>query len=58
MGQQPREQVPGQARGGAQPVPLAVAPEQDLRHGQAGQLGVGDFRRPSRPAAAGPAKRG
>ena len=40
-------------RGAAgQPVPLVVAPEQDLRHGQAGELGVGDVRRPSRPAAA------
>ena len=36
-----------QARGGAQPVPLVVVTEQDLRHGQAGELGVGDFRRPS-----------
>ena len=52
-----REQVPDRARGGAQPVPLVVAPEQDLRHGQAGELGVGDVRRPSRPAAAGPAQR-
>ena len=57
VGRQPREQVPDQARGGAQPVPLVVVPEQDLRHGQAGELGVGDFRRPSRPGAAGPAKR-
>ena len=57
LGQQPREQVPDQARGGAQPVPLVVAPEQDLRHGQAGELGVGDVRRPSGPAAAGPAIR-
>jgi hypothetical protein len=57
LGQQRREQAPDLARGGAQPVPLAVAPEQDLRHGQAGELGVGDVRRPSRPAAAGLAQR-
>ena len=36
--------------------PVTV-PSQDLRHGQAGELGVGDVRRPSRPAAAGPAQR-
>jgi hypothetical protein len=38
-------------------VPLVVAPEQDLRHGQAGELGVGDLRRPSRSAAAWLAQR-
>jgi hypothetical protein len=57
LGQQPREQVPDQARGGAQPVPLVDASERDLRRGQAGELGVGDVRRPSRPAVAWLAQR-
>ena len=57
LAQQSREQVPDELRRGAQPAPLAVAAQQDLRDGQAGQLGVGDLRRPARPAAAEPAQR-
>jgi hypothetical protein len=36
--------VPRQPRGGPQPAPLVVEPQQDLRDGQAGQFGVGDGR--------------
>jgi len=37
--------------GGAQPPLLIVKAQQYLRDCQADQLGVGDFRRPARPAA-------
>jgi hypothetical protein len=57
LAQQPREQVPDQLRGGAQPVPLVVVAQQHLRHGQAHQLRVGNLRRLAR-AAAGEAEPG
>jgi hypothetical protein len=37
--------------GEAQPAPLRAEPEQDLRDGQADQLGVAEPGRPARPAA-------
>jgi hypothetical protein len=42
LGQQPGEQMPDPGGRGPQPVVLVVAAQQDLGHGQADQLGVGD----------------
>jgi hypothetical protein len=52
LAQQPGEQVPDPPRRGTEPVPLIVIAQQDLRHGQAHQLGVGHLGRLARPAAA------
>jgi len=49
--QQPWEQVPDQPVRSAQPVPLAVEAQQDLRDGDAGELSIGDGRSAARPAA-------
>jgi hypothetical protein len=57
LAQQPGEQVPHAGGSGPQPVPLVVVAQQHLRHGQAGQLGVGHLRRLSRPGP-GAAPRG
>jgi hypothetical protein len=49
--QQPGEQVPDPRWCRAQPVVLVVGAQQDLRHGQADQFGVGDLGWTARAAA-------
>src|SRR4029453_19082738 len=46
-GRQVGEQVPQPGSGEPQPAPLGGEPEQDLGHGQADQLGVGEFGPPA-----------
>jgi len=50
-GRQVGKQVPQPLAGEPQPAPLGAEPEQDLRDGQADQLGVAEPGRPAWPAS-------